>query len=264
MELSYVLSGRLLQCPDFVVVQTLYDDLGRTDIQYAVGMARIVRQREIAIQFYLHRGSAISEREHGESPMFSSRNSFDQRYRLASADMAELHDRCVYRIPVFIINLSTLNINDAVLQSFELITDADTIVGAIGVAQCRFLAVHLFQCDWEKRFLNLQNRDFGSQSARGILIKFGIGRCPAGRRGSWLPQYIRIRDRRIWRRRRRGSRRKSGRRRRSRNNGWSLGWLGCGATVQRVSYLTKTFGHRGRLGGRSALVGERRVSAGQQ
>src|SRR5260221_1234804 len=227
-------------------------------------MGRIVRQREIAISFYLHCSSAMSEREHGKRPMFSSRNSFDQRYRLAGRDMPALNDRCVARIPVFIISLSTLNINDAVLQSLELITDTDTVVGAIRVAQCRFLAVHLLQGDWEKRFLNLQNRDFGSQSARGILIKFGIGRCAPGRRGSWLPQYIRIRDRRIWRRRRRGSRRRSGRRGRSRNNGWSLGWLGCGATVQQISYLMKTFGHRGRLGGRSALIGERRVSAGQQ
>src|SRR5258708_36603831 len=149
--------------------------------------------------------------------MFSSRNSFDQRYPLARSDVPELHGRCVDRIPVLIINLSTLNINDAVLQSLELITDADTIVGAIRVAQCRFLAVYLFQCDWEKRFLNLQNRDFGGQSPRGILIKFGIGRCAARRQGSWLSQYIRLRNRRIWRRGRKDPRRRVGRR----ENAWN-------------------------------------------
>src|SRR5260221_6554229 len=131
-------------------------------------MGRIVRQREIAISFYLHCSSIISEREHGKSTMFSRRNSFDNRYRSAGTDMPELHDRCVDRIPVFIINLSTLNINDAVLQSLELITDTDTVVGAIRVAQCRFLAVHLLQGDWEKRFLNLQNRDFGSNPPEGF------------------------------------------------------------------------------------------------
>jgi len=31
------------------------------------------------------------------------------------------------------------------------------------------------ECDGKKRFLNLQNRDFGRQSASGILIEFGFG-----------------------------------------------------------------------------------------
>jgi len=101
--------------------------------------------------------------------------------------MPELHYRCVTRIPIFIVDLSTLNIDDTVIQAFELITDSDAIIDAFRGTQCRLLALHLLQCDGKKRFLNLQNRDFGRQSASGILIKFGIRRWAAGGRGTWLP-----------------------------------------------------------------------------